>query len=132
MGGGDDVGAGLVDRRVEHERGPVDRLVAVDDVAVVVDEDQVADPHVAEAAAERVDPEVVGELGVADRDVAGDALAEPEAAEDAQRAGELLLAVQALLLDGLERRRAVELDGLRRERDAVDRRARPLASRARS
>ena len=100
VGGGDDVGPGLVDRRVEHEGGPVHRLVAVDDVAVVVDEDEVADAHVAEAEAERVDPEVVGELGVADRDVAGDALAEAEAAEDAQRAGELLLAVEALLLDG--------------------------------
>ena len=49
--------------------------------------------------AERVDPEVVGELGVAHGDVPGDALAEAEPAEDAQRAGELLLAVQALLLD---------------------------------
>ena len=122
VGGGDDVGPGLVDRRVDHERGPVDRLAAVDDVAVVVDEDQVADAHVAEAEAERVDPEVVGELGVAHGDVAGDALAEAEAAEDAQRAGELLLAVEALLLDGVERRRPGERDGLRRQRDAVDRR----------
>ena len=39
---GDDVGAGLVDRRVEDERGAVDRPGAVDDVALVVDEDQVA------------------------------------------------------------------------------------------
>ena len=109
MGGGDDVGPGLVDRRVDHERRPVHRLVAVHDVAVVVDEDEVADAHVAEAEPERVDPEVVGELGVADGDVAGDALAEPEATEDAQRAGELLLAVQALLLDGRERRRPGEL-----------------------
>ena len=54
--------------------------------------------------------------------MAGDALTEPEAAEDAQRAGELLLAVEALLLDGGERRRAGELDVLRRERDPVDRR----------
>ena len=63
-----------------------------------------------------------GNSGIAHRDVPGDALAEPEPPEDAQRAGELLLAVQALLLDGLERRRPGELHGLRRERDAVDRR----------
>ena len=108
MGGGDDVGPGLVDRRVDHERRPVHRLAAVDDVAVVVDEDEVADAHVPEAETERVDPEVVGELGVAHGDVAGDALAEAEAAEDAQRAGELLLAVQALLLDRGERLRSGE------------------------
>ena len=63
----------------------------------------------AEAPAEQVDPEVVGELGVAHGDVAGDAFAEPEAAEDAQRPGELLLAVESLVLDGLEGRRPGEL-----------------------
>ena len=45
---------------------------------------QVADPHVAEAEPERVDPEVVRELRVAHGDVAGHALAEAEATEDAQ------------------------------------------------
>ena len=43
------------------------------------------DPHVTEAQAERVDPEVVGELGIAHGDVAGDALPETESAEDPQR-----------------------------------------------
>ena len=80
--------------------------VAVDDLAVMVDEHQVADAHVAEAHAERVDPEVVGALRVADGDVAGDALGEAEPAEDAQRAGELGLAVSTLVGDVVERRRA--------------------------
>ena len=107
---------------MDHERGAVDRLVAVDDVALVVDEDQVADAHVAEAHAERVDPEAVGELGVAHGDVPGDALAEAEPAEDAQRAGELLLALEALVLDRREgRRQQVEPDLLGRQLDAVDR-----------
>ena len=57
----------------------------------------------AEAVAERVDPEQVGELGVTHRDVTGHALAETEPAEDAQGAGELGLAVGTLLLDGGER-----------------------------
>ena len=104
VGGGDDVGSGLVDRGVDHERGPVDRVRAVHDVAVVVDQDEVADADVAKADAERVDPEVVGELRIAHRDVAGDALAESEPTEDPQRAGELAAAVVALLLDGRERR----------------------------
>ena len=105
VGGGDDVGAGRVDRRVEHERGAVDVVVAVHDLAAMVEQDQVARLDVAEAVAERVDPEQVGELGVAHRDVPGDALAEPEPAEDAQRAGELGLAMGTLLLDAGERRR---------------------------
>ena len=120
MRGGDDVGAGLVDRRVDRERSRVHRRRAVDDVAAVVDEDEVAGRIVAEALAERVDPEQLGELRVAHRDVAGDALAEPELAEDAQRAGELRLAVGALLLDGRERRRELERGLLRDQRPTVD------------
>ena len=55
----------------------------------------------AEAHAERVHPEVVEPLGVAGGDVAGDALLEAELAEEPEAGGEALLAVQALLLDGL-------------------------------
>ena len=59
--------------------------VALDDLALVVDEEQVGHPDVAEVHAERVDPEVVEQLGVAGGDVAGDALVEPELAEQAER-----------------------------------------------
>ena len=110
--------------REEHaniERRPVDRPGAVDHLALVVDEEQVADAHVPEAEAERVDPEVVGELRVANGDVAGDALSEAQAAEDPQRTGQLVLAVLTLVLDGLERR-DVEVRLLRCQRDPVDRR----------
>ena len=114
--GGDDIGPRLVNRRVDHERGAVDRVFAEDDVAVVVDEDQVAHLGVAEADRERVDPEVLGELGVANGDVPGDALAETDAAEYAQRAGQLLLAVQAFVFD--------------RVRTSVDPRVRPASGSA--
>ena len=59
--------------------------------------------------AERVDPEVVGVLRVAGGDVAGHALVEAEPAEEPERGGEALLAVQALVLD---RRAAREREGL--------------------
>ena len=49
--------------------------------------------------AERVDPEVVGQLGVAGGDVPGDALVEAERAEQPERGGQPLLAVQALVVD---------------------------------
>ena len=68
----------------------------------------------AEAHAERVDPEVVGQLGVTGGDVPGHALAEAEAAEQAQGAGQALLAVQAFLLHGGKDRwdRSHQLRGL--------------------
>ena len=71
--------------------------VALDDVALAVDADEVGGPDLAEVHAERIDPERIGELRVARRDVAGDALAEAEGGEDPEAAGEALLAVLALL-----------------------------------
>ena len=79
--------------------------VALDDLARVADEDEVGDADVPEAHGERVHPEVVGQLRVTCRDVSGDALGEAESAEQAQGAGQPLLAVQALLLHGGELRR---------------------------
>ena len=79
--------------------------VALDDVTLVVDEDEIADPDVGEGLAERVDPEVVGPLRVAGRDVPGHALLVAEVGEQAEGGGQALLAVEAFLLDGIERRR---------------------------
>ncbi len=118
---GDHVGSSLVDGRVDHEGGAIDGPGSVDDIAVVVHQQQVADADVAEAHRERVDPEVIGELRIADGDVAGNAFAEAEAAEDAQCAGESLLAVQPLVLHVRERRRALQADSLRCQFDTVDR-----------
>ena len=97
--GADHVGAGGVHLRVDRERGLVQRPVALDDRAVVAHQQQVADADVAEVHAERVDPEVVGQLGVACGDVAGDALVEAEAAEQTERRRQVLFAVQAFFFD---------------------------------
>ena len=102
VGGGDDVGPGGVHLGVDGEGGRVDRVVALDHLALVVHEDEVGHPDVAEVHAERVDPEVVGELGVPGGDVAGHALVEPEAGEEPERGRQALLAVQALVLDRCE------------------------------
>jgi hypothetical protein len=103
VGRGHHVGAGVVDPRVDGEGGPVHRPGALDDVAVVVAEDEVRRLDLLEAHPERVDPEVVEALGVAGGDVAGDALVEPEPAEDPEGRRQPPLAVLALLL-----RRAVD------------------------
>ena len=102
VGGGHDVGPGGVDLGVDGEGGAVDRPVALDDLALVVEQHQVADPDVGEGLAERVDPEVVGQLRVAGGDVPGDALLVAEVGEEPEGGGQALLAVEALLLHGLE------------------------------
>ncbi len=97
--GADHVRAGGVHLRVDGERGRVQRPVPLDDRAVVPHQQQVADADVTEVHAERIDPEVVGQLGIARGDVARDALVEPEAAEQTERRRQVLFAVQALLFD---------------------------------
>jgi len=104
MGGGHDVRTRCVHGGVDGECCRVDRSVPFDDFAGVAHENQVGDPDVAEAHGERVHPEVIGQLRVACRDVAGNTLGEAEATEQPQRAGQLLLAVQSLLLHGGELR----------------------------
>ena len=95
----DDVGTSLVYGSVDDEGGPVHRCVAHDHVALVVDEDQIRDSHVAEAHPERVDPEPVRELRVARSHVAGDAFAEAQASKKAQGGGQLRLSLDPLGLD---------------------------------
>src|ERR1035437_550875 len=105
---GDDVGSRGVHGRVDHERRSIDRAFALDDLTFVVDEDQVRNPDVAKVHAEGIDPEVVEQFGVTDRDVPGDALGEAQLAEYAKGAGETLLAVTALGFDRRKGRRNVE------------------------
>ena len=92
------VGAGGVHLRVDGEGGDVDRPVALDDLALVVHEDQVGGPDEAERQAERVHPEAVGALRVAGGEVAGHALVEAEAVEQAEGGRHALLDVGALLV----------------------------------
>src|SRR5882757_10949849 len=88
-----------VDRRMNDEAGLVDRLVADQDVAVVVDELKVGHLDLAEMLRQGIDPEAFGELRIAHGDVACESLIETVAREQAERRSETLLAVQPLLLE---------------------------------
>ena len=74
---------------------------------LVVDQQQVLDADLPEAHADRIDPEVVGALGVARGDVAGGALGEAEPPEEAEGGGQSLLSIPALLFHALELREGV-------------------------
>ena len=120
--GGHHVGAGGVDLRVDHERGRVHRPGALDDLAPVVHEQEVLHPDLLEVHAERVDPEVVEQLGVAGGDVAGRALVEAEVPEQPERGGEPLLAVPALVVHvgrTSGTRCGVRSDAMRADRSAL-------------
>ena len=104
VGGGDHVGPGRVHLGVDGEGGPVDLAGALDNVAVLVDQQEVGHLDVPEVHGERVDPEVVGQLGVAGRDVAGHALVEAELGEQPEAGRQPLLPMETLVLDGGERR----------------------------
>lgn len=69
------VGTRGVDGRMNHKRRGVEHAVrsAVDDFAVVVDQDQVGYLHLRECPAEGVHPEGGGIHGVAEGDVSGHA-----------------------------------------------------------
>jgi hypothetical protein len=98
-----------MDLAVDRERGGVHRPVALDDLAFVVDADEVRDADEAEAHPERVDPEQLRVLGVAPCQVPGHSLVEPETVEQAEGGRHPLLHVDALLVG---RREVGELVGL--------------------
>ena len=99
MSGRNDIGAGLVNCRVDAKRRTIDRLRTVYDVTFVVDENQIADSHVAKAFCKWVDPEVIRELRVAHGDVTGNAFAETEATENAHCTGKFFFAMLTLLFE---------------------------------
>lgn len=66
----------FVDLAVDRKGGGIDGLIADDDLALFVDENKVRDRDQREVFGQRVEPEVVGEDGIANGDVACDAFVE--------------------------------------------------------
>jgi hypothetical protein len=97
--GRDHVGPRPVYLRVDAECGVVDRALAFRERAVVVDEDEVRDPYLAERHPEGVHSESRGVLRVAGGDVPRHALGETEAGEQTEGRREFLLPDLTLLLD---------------------------------
>jgi hypothetical protein len=64
----------------------------------MADQHQVRDLDAAEVHAERIDPEVIGQLGIAGGDVTRAAHVEAVAAEQAVGSGQALFAIEPLLL----------------------------------
>ena len=86
MGGGDRVGPGGVNARMDNEGRGVNRIAAFDDIALMVAADQVRDVDLAEMDAKRIDPEGVRKLRVARSDVPRDPLIEAKLREETKAA----------------------------------------------
>ena len=66
----------------------------------MVDENQVADTHQAEAAGEWIDPKVVGKFRVTHGDVASHAFTKTETSKNSQCSGKFLFALGPFFFDG--------------------------------
>lgn len=96
-----------VSRRVDRVHVP-----ALFDFSILADQHEIFGSHVAERLAMRVDPEVVGHDGVADRDVSACALVVvPLEPEPSQGGGVMEFAERALGFEGLELGDADAMDG---------------------
>lgn len=86
-----------MDLRVDYEGGGVKRPGAVDDRPTIVHQEEVLNPDLLEIHTERIDPEMVEQLGVAGGDVPGGTFVKAEVPEDPERGGEPLLSKGAFL-----------------------------------
>ena len=85
----------------------VDRPVALDDLALVVDQDEIGRADEVEAEPQRIDPEAIGPLWIASGHVTCDPFVEAEAPEQPEGGGQPLLDVGPLVLDRVELRKRV-------------------------
>ena len=117
------IGACFVHCCVQYVCGAVDTVLSVDNLALVVDKDQIGNCHVAKRQTKWVHPEVIWELRVAHGDVSGDAFTKTKATKDAKSGSKATLAMQALFFNGGLRRQVFETnrgDIFRSQDDAVD------------
>src|SRR5712691_10126816 len=94
VGGGDRVGAGGVDLRMDREGRGIDRAVPFHHLALMIDEDQVGGADMPEVHSEGIDPEMVEALRIARGDVTSDPLVESIAGEEAEGRCQALFAVE--------------------------------------
>ena len=111
VGSGHHVGSGHMEASVDSEGRLVQGVLTVEDLARVVDQQQVRYSDVAERHSKGVYPEGVIVLRVPDGDVTGYSLAEPEFSKDSKSCCQPFLPVSALFSHVREVRDLVR-DGL--------------------
>src|SRR5215472_10645805 len=97
VGGGDHIGAGGVNARMNSKSGEIHFRVAFDNLAGVIHQNQIGNANLAEVHTEGIHPETIEALRIARGDVAGDAFIKSKFGEEAKSGGQTLLAMTALL-----------------------------------
>src|SRR5215472_1110061 len=82
---------------MDRERGNVDWVLAFDDFAFRVHQDQIGHADMPEMHTERIDPEVIRPLRIARRNVPGHALVETELGKKTKAGGQTFFAMLAFL-----------------------------------
>ena len=111
VGSGHHVGSGHVEASVDSEGRLVQGVLTVEDLAGVVDQQEVRYSDVAERRSKGIHPEGVIVLRVPDGDMAGHSLAKPEFSEDSKCGCQPFLPVPTLFSQVRELRDLVR-DGL--------------------
>ena len=93
-------------------RGGVNGPRALDNLAGVIDKDQVGDANAAEINRQRIHPEMISQDRVAYRDVSANAVIEAVMRKDPVGGGEALLAMQALVQFGCKHRHVGPLQSI--------------------
>src|SRR5215472_4182337 len=88
----------VMNARMDGECGNVDRMVAFDDLAFLVYQDQVRHADVSEMQAERIDPEMIQPLRISRRNVPRNTFIETELGKKAEGGGQTFFAIAAFLL----------------------------------
>jgi hypothetical protein len=97
MSGSNDIGTRMVNARVNRESRDVDRIIALDNFALGIHQDQVGSADMPKVDSEGIDPEMIGPLGISSGDVSGDTFVVTKFSEQAKGGGEALLSVAAFL-----------------------------------
>jgi hypothetical protein len=88
--------------RVNDKCCTIDGHGSMHDLAMMIDQQQVTDSHVAKAQAEWVDPKVISEFGVTNSDVSSHAFTKTHAPKNTKGASEARLTIGALFFDIVE------------------------------
>jgi hypothetical protein len=99
MGGGDHVGPGCVNLRMDGECGPVHIPETIYDLPSGVDQEEVGHLDTAERHSKGVHPELIGPLGIADGDMPGNTFIEAAAGEESEGSGQPFLTVAPFALE---------------------------------
>ena len=103
------VGMRLMDGRMQHKAGPVDRMRALDHLAVVVHQNQVGHPDLRKMHRHRVGPVQLRALRIAHCQVAGEAIVKALQGKGPAGGNQALLAMLPLLGRGGKHRHFGEL-----------------------